>query len=113
MSQPAMDTSAFDEVKALMGDSFKDVLSLTLETLPPQMSLLESAIHNKNAEQIFSIAHRIKSASGTIGALGLANKVEQIELIGRSGSADIPASYLEALTTSFEEVITILEKETG
>ena len=113
MPQPAMDTSAFDKVKALMGDSFKDVLTLTLETLPPQMALLESAIQNKNTEQIFSIAHRIKSASGTIGALGLGNKVEQIELIGRSGSADIPASYLQALTTSCNEVIAILKKEIG
>ncbi len=106
-----MDDSAFAEMKALMGDTFKDVLSLTLENLPEQLTLLQQAIQGGNAEQIFSVAHRIKSSSGTIGALGLAEKAEAIELIGRAGSSEVPADAIDALSQSASEVIGILEKE--
>jgi len=111
MSLPAMDASAFAEVKALLGDSFKEVLSITLETLPQQLTLLEQAIKQNNAENIFSVAHRIKSSSGTMGALGLAQKAETIELVARAGSADISEQAHQALQTSSAEVITILKQE--
>lgn len=111
MTQPAMDTAAFAEMKALMGDTFRDVLSLTLENLPVQLQLLEQAINDKAPEQIFSIAHRIKSGSGTIGALGLAQKAEAIELIGREGSADISEQLLEALKDSISNVVELIQQE--
>lgn len=111
MPQPAIDTATFAEIKALMGDTFNDVLSLTLEALPQQLELLEQAINNKDAEQIFNVAHRIKSSSGTIGALGLAENTEQIELIGRSGSADIPPALLQTLHSSIQEIMHQLKKE--
>ncbi len=111
MPQPAIDAASFAEIKALMGDTFNDVLRLTLETLPQQLKLLEQAINNKDAEQIFSVAHRIKSSSGTIGALGLAKNTGQIELIGRSGSADVPSTLLQSLHLSIQEVVLQLENE--
>lgn len=111
MPQPAIDAATFAEIKALMGDTFNDVLRLTLEALPQQLELLEQAINNKDAEQIFNVAHRIKSSSGTIGALGLAKNTEQIELIGRSGSADIPPALLQALHSSIQEIMYQLKKE--
>ncbi len=111
MPQPVIDAATFAEIKALMGDTFNDVISLTLGALPQQLELLEQAINNKDAEQIFNVAHRIKSSSGTIGALGLAKNTEQIELIGRSGSADIPTALLQTLHSSIQEIIHQLKKE--
>jgi len=111
MPQPAIDAATFAEIKTLMGDTFNDVIRLTMESLPEQLNLLEQAIKTKNAQQIFSVAHRIKSSSGTIGALGLAKDTEQIELIGRSGSADIPSALLQALDSSIREVMHYLENE--
>ena len=111
MPQPAMDADAFAEMKSLMGDSFNDIITMTLKTLPEQLELLSLAISNKDAENIFNTAHRIKSSTSTIGALGVANNAEVIELIGRDGSSEISSQLFDALSTSITDVITILEDE--
>ena len=76
MSQTAMDAAAFTEMKELMGDTFKEVVIMCLQSLPEQSDLLETAISNDDAEQVFNIAHRLKSSCGSIGAFGLAEKAE-------------------------------------
>ena len=73
MSQTAMDAAAFTEMKELMGDTFKEVVTMCLQSLPEQSDLLETAISNDDAEQVFNIAHRLKSSCGSIGAFGLAD----------------------------------------
>lgn len=111
MQQPAMDADAFAEIKSLMGDSFNDIIIMTLETLPEQLEQLQLAITNKDADKIFNTAHRIKSSTSTIGALGVANNSEAIELIAREGSSEISPQLFNALSTSITDVITILKDE--
>ncbi len=111
MSQPAMDAGAFTEMKELMGDAFKDVISMCLQSLPEQTSQLEVAIAENNAAEIFNIAHRMKSSCGSIGAFGLAEKAETIELIGRDGSVNGASEALTELQASLDEVLIVLKKE--
>ena len=111
MSKTAMDAAAFTEMKELMGDTFLDVVSMCLQNLPEQSTLLETAISNNDAKQVFDIAHRLKSSCGTIGAFGLAEKAEAIELIGREGSTQGANEAFAELQSSLEEVLSILKKE--
>ena len=111
MSQAAMDAGAFAEMKEMMGDTFSEVITMCLENLPEQNNLLETAISNDDAEQVFHIAHRIKSSCGSIGAFGLAEKVEVIELIGRQGSTQGASDAYTELQSSLDEVISILKDE--
>jgi HPt (histidine-containing phosphotransfer) domain-containing protein len=111
MSQPAMDAAAFSEMKKLMGDSFQDIISLCLQSLPEQLNDIENAITNNSAETLFNIAHKMKSACGSIGAFGLAEKAEHIEIIGRDGSTNIPEQTLEAFRNAVNQVINILRTE--
>jgi HPt (histidine-containing phosphotransfer) domain-containing protein len=111
MSQAAMDAGAFAEMKEMMGDTFTEVIAMCLQSLPEQTSLLESAITNDDAEQVFNIAHRIKSSCGSIGAFGLAEKAEAIELIGRQGSTQGTGEALTELQSSLEEVLSVLKNE--
>ncbi len=111
MHKAAMDADAFAEMKELMGDSFTDIISLTLSSLPEQLLLLEQALGQQDAEAIFNVAHRIKSSTGTIGALGLADDAQAIEAIARGGTAEIPAQLIENLRTAANDVICTLEKE--
>jgi len=111
MSQTAMDAAAFTEMKELMGDTFKEVVSMCLQSLPEQSSLLETAISNDDAEQVFNIAHRLKSSCGSIGAFGLAEKAETIEQIGRQGSTQGANEAFSELQSSLEEVLTVLKQE--
>lgn len=111
MSQAAMDASAFSEMKELMGESLNEIISLCLQSLPEQLSAIEDAINNNNAESLFNISHKMKSASGSIGAFGLAEKAETLELIGRDGSTQVSDQAIGELRDATEQVISFLSTE--
>jgi HPt (histidine-containing phosphotransfer) domain-containing protein len=106
-----MDAAAFSEMKELMGDTFKDVLTLCTETLPEQLGAIEDAIQAKNAESLFNISHKMKSSCGSIGAFGLAEKAEVIELIGRDGSTQVSNQAITDLRDATEQVLSIINAE--
>ena len=111
MSQPAMDAGAFAEMKEMMGDAFKEVITMCLQSLPEQTSQLELAIADDNADLLFNVAHRMKSSCGSIGAFGLAEKAETIELIGRDGSTHGADKALSELQAALDEVLPLLKNE--
>lgn len=111
MSQPAVDANAFAEMKELMGDDFKDIVSMCLQSLPEQLSQIEKAIKIQNVDTLFTISHKMKSSCGSIGAFGLAERAEAIEIISRNGSAIIPEQTLNDLRDATEQVISLLNTE--
>lgn len=106
-----MDTAAFTEMKKLMGDTFNDVISLCLQTLPEQLNEIEMALGNDDPESLFNVSHKMKSACGSIGAFGLAEKAEVIEIIGRNGSVDVSEQTLNDFRSAIDQVISILNAE--
>jgi len=111
MSQTAMDATAFSEMKELMGDNFKDIIALCLQTLPEQLNDIEVAIQDNDAETLFNVSHKMKSACGSIGAFGLAEKAEKIEIIGREGSANVPQQTLTEFRNAVNQVVSVLKTE--
>ena len=111
MPQTAMDASAFSEMKELLGDTFKEVLNLCIQTLPEQLSAIEDAIESNNADALFNVSHKMKSSSGSIGAFGLAEKAEVIELIGRDGSTKVPDEAITDLQIATRQVLSIINEE--
>lgn len=111
MSNTAIDTAAFAEIKELMEDSFKDIIEMTLQTLPQQLEGIKTAIENMDVDSLFNISHKMKSSCGSIGAFGLAEKAQTIELISRNGSADIPDQMFHELSDATNQVISILNAE--
>ena len=111
MSQTAMNVAAFTEMKELMGDSLNDVIILCLQSLPEQLNAIEDAIDKNNAESLFSVSHKMKSACGSIGAFGLAEKAETVEIIGRNGSTQVPDQAINELRDATMQVITFLKAE--
>lgn len=111
MTQPALDTAAFSEMKELMGDSLNEIIAMCLQSLPEQLSAIEDAISNNNAESLFNVSHKMKSACGSIGAFGLAEKAQTIEIISRDGSAQIPEKAIHELREATHQVITFLNDE--
>jgi len=111
MSQTAMDAAAFAEMKELMGDTFKDIIQMSLQSLPQQLDGIKTAIENQNVEHLFNISHKMKSSCGSIGAFGLAEKAEAIEIISRNGSTDISNQVFNELRDATNQVISILNAE--
>jgi HPt (histidine-containing phosphotransfer) domain-containing protein len=111
MSQTAMDAGAFEEMKELMGDAFKDIIMMSLESLPEQLDGIKMAIENQHVESLFNISHKMKSSCGSIGAFGLAEKAEAIEIISREGSTDISDQVFNELRDATNQVLSILKNE--
>jgi HPt (histidine-containing phosphotransfer) domain-containing protein len=111
MPQPAMDTAAFTEMKSIMGDAFREVVQMCLQTLPEQLEAIESAIETRDSEALFNVCHKLKSSSGSIGAYGLAEKAQVVEQIGRNGSSDVPQQAIDELRVAISQVTDILNSE--
>lgn len=111
MSQTIIDTRTFAEMKELMEDSFNEIIEMSLQNLPQQLDGIKSAIENKDADSLFNISHKMKSSCGSIGAVGLAQKAEAIELISRNGSADISEHMLNELSDATNHVLSFLINE--
>lgn len=55
------------------------MIQLYLESSPPELSALISAVHAKDDLQIYKLAHSLKSSSANLGANKIAEKFEAIE----------------------------------
>lgn len=111
MSQTAMDADAFAEMKELMGESFNDIIKMSLQSLPQQLDDIKTAIENQSVDHLFNTSHKMKSSCGSIGAFGLAEKAEAIEIISRDGSTQISDQIFSDLQLATQQVLSILKNE--
>ena len=97
-----------------MVNSFSDLLAAGSSTCFGDLGLAGSnsmCVTRFTPDSVFAAAHRLKSACGSIGAYGLAERAEVVELHAREGSADIPAKALNELETAITEVTDFLQQE--
>jgi len=109
--EEAIKMDALTELRSLMGDSINEVLQTFIDYVPGQIDELTQAISSGNPENVFNLAHKLKSSSSSIGAMGLAHVAEQIELIGRSGSTEGTAELLEQLKGMYAGAEQVLRQE--
>jgi HPt (histidine-containing phosphotransfer) domain-containing protein len=109
--EEAINSEALDELRSLMGESLNEVLQTFIDYVPDQINELTKAVFNNDADGVFNLAHKMKSSSSSIGALGLAHTAEQIELIGRAGSTEGAAELLEQLKGMYSDAEVLLREE--
>ncbi len=109
--EEAIKMDALNELRSLMGDSLDDVLQTYIDYIPGQIDELSQAVLNDDAENVFNLAHKMKSSSSSIGALGLAHVAEEIELIGRAGSTRGTAELLEKLKGMYSDAEALLREQ--
>ena len=109
--EKAINAEALDELRSLMGESLDEVLQTFIDYVPDQINELSKAVFNNDADGVFNLAHKMKSSSSSIGALGLANTAEQIELIGRAGSTEGTVELLEQLKGMYADAEVLLREE--
>lgn len=109
--EEAINSEALDELRSLMGESLDEVLQTFIDYVPDQINELSKAVFNNDADGVFNLAHKMKSSSSSIGALGLAHTAEQIELIGRAGSTEGAAELLEQLKGMYSDAEVLLLEE--
>ena len=90
------DIEAFDTLKDVMEDEFKDLISLYLNDSDNRFSALEQAIEMKDAYQVKELAHSFKGASANLAATSLAELCFKLEKMGGDNQLDdAPNVYLE------------------
>lgn len=109
--EEAIKMDALSELRNLMGDSLDDVLQTYIDYIPGQIEELDRAIDNDDADSVFNLAHKMKSSSSSIGALGIAQLAEQIELIGRDGSTDGTNELLQQLKGLYADAEALLREQ--
>ena len=109
--EKAIKMDALNELRDLMGDSLDDVLQTYIDYIPGQIDELSTAVSNDDAEGVFNLAHKMKSSSSSIGALGLAQVAEEIELIGRAGSTEGANKLLEQLKGMYADAEVLLREQ--
>jgi CheY-like chemotaxis protein len=66
-------------------DAFAAILARYLESSAGYVEAIRQAIADLNANALFQAAHAMKSSSGMVGAHELAERMKELEALGRSG----------------------------
>ena len=111
MTQNHIDISAYSEMKEIMEEVLPELLKTFLDYMPGQLNDLNKAIDDNNPDLLFGIAHRMKSSSNSLGALGLAKICESIEMLGRAGSIEGASELSSQLKEALDEVLEFFEEE--
>lgn len=111
MTQNYIDINAYSEMKEIMEEVLPELLKTFLDYMPGQLNDLNNAVNDNNPDLLFGIAHRMKSSSNSLGALGLAKVCESIEMLGRAGSIEGASELSSQLKEALDEVLKFFEEE--
>ena len=111
MTQNYIDINAYSEMKEIMEEVLPELLKTFLDYMPGQLNDLNNAVNDNNPDLLFGIAHRMKSSSNSLGALGLAKICENIEMLGRAGSIEGASELSSQLKEALDEVLKFFEEE--
>ncbi len=80
-----------------------------LDSAPAQKESLEKAVHKKNAANVKSRSHTLKSAATSIGANRLAKSAEALEKSAKRNEQKRFQNLLKVLCTEFDKLLEILQ----
>ncbi len=105
---PILDPTVLGELRELLEDAYGDLLQNFLDDLAEQLPAIEEALMRGAAMTLGQIAHKLKSASGSVGALRLSALAFELEQLGKSGdvSRALPVlAQLEAVAHDTQRAI--------
>jgi len=79
VNEPVLDMSVVEEAKAMMKNKFPTMIEYFLEDSATYIAAIRDGIVTKNAEQIVSPAHTLKSSSRQMGAMVMSALAKQVE----------------------------------
>jgi two-component system, sensor histidine kinase and response regulator len=110
---PAIDATVLDNIRALQRKGAPDLVSklvtLYLTEASTIISNLGVAVNEKNTQDVFRLAHKLKSSSANVGALYLSSLLKELEALGRQNEIEGTTGLFAAIKEEFETVKTSLE----
>jgi PAS domain S-box-containing protein len=107
-SGPAVDAARLDEL-AELGDEedpewLASILDKFVEDAASRIVKLVVASEAGEATQLSQVAHALKGSCGNIGAAGMVNICQQLQVLGKSDSVEGAGDMITALEKEFERV---------
>lgn len=89
ISNPVLDTNAFNSFAELMGTNLAMVLKLHMDLADGYLQKMNAAFEVNDYKTISDIAHTFKSSSQQMGAMKVANIAKEIEQFTKTSTPDI------------------------
>nr|WP_230968075.1 response regulator [Nostoc sp. WHI] len=91
--------------------AFAELLQCYLTEASRQVQDISVAITTQDAQTLWKTAHQLKSSSGSVGAIALAQLCKKLEAQGYSNKLENSLELLSQLHQEYEQVQTALQKE--
>ncbi|MBD2564965.1 MULTISPECIES: PAS domain S-box protein [Nostoc] len=103
---PAIDAETFQALKDMIGDAeiLAEFIENYLEDAPQRLVAIHNAIDKKDATELRSVAHSLKSLSVTIGAMPFVELCQELETMGRNGTTLSASTLVPKLETEYQRV---------
>ena len=112
---PAIDLKALDAIRALQRPNRPGVLASVLrkylDNSRDSVDALCDALRANDPEGLQAVAHRLKSSSAQLGALGLAARCKELELMGASKNLIDADRILAELQSEYATACTVFRNE--
>jgi HPt (histidine-containing phosphotransfer) domain-containing protein len=101
---PAIDKTAFEELKGLSGADFiNELIDAFLEDAPGMIQNMQRALATQDVESFRRNAHSLKSNANTFGATRMGTLARELEVMARENNLNV-GNRLHILEETFAEV---------
>ena len=112
---PVIDISVLESTRAFQRESIPDLVdTLVTQYLadgPTIIKALGAAVEDKNTQDTFHLAHKLKSDSGYVGAVHLSSLLKNLGALGRQNKIEGATDLYAAVVEEFESVRRALEAQ--
>lgn len=109
---PVLDQATFESLMNSVGSDTEfmtELIDTYVADAPEQLEALNASLAAADLAGLVRPAHTLKSASASLGALGLAERCRQLELAAKGGSLDGAHESIEGIGRELERVVGALE----
>jgi len=107
----SLDRTVFGKLREILGPNLQQAVTPYLEDMPLNLEQLETAVEQKDADTVRSLAHTIKGSSGNLGATNMIQLARKVEELEQAGKIDAIHPLLSQLRSAFDDVAILLYSE--
>ena len=108
IDESVLDLGALEAIREMGGEEgdfvLNNIIQMYLETTPPDLQQIETAIATGDPDSLRRAAHSLGSSSATLGAINFAKLCKELENLARSGSIITAENLFLPLQTEYETV---------
>lgn len=114
-NEPLLDLDTLETLRALQPDGAGDIISelcdMFRKTAPPLIEKMRLAAAQGDSDALYQSAHALKGNSAALGAVTLATRAKEIELMGRMKNLHDATTQVTLAEQEFTRTLAALEQQ--